>query len=324
MHKPWLSLREQVSLLKSRGMTIDDESLAIRYLSRIGYYRMSGYSYPFRQHNSEYQANKSCNQRLDTFESGTHFGLIVDLYVFDKKLRLLIMDALERIEISMRFEMAYLLGEKNALAYQRPNLFDKHFSNSNKDQKSKYQIFTDNHNKCVERSKEEFIKHHKRKNYDLPIWVACEVWDFGMLSHLFSGMKPMDQTVIASKFGLHQGKTLASWLQSLSILRNLCAHHSRVWNKGLAITPKLPDDNLLRWIDEFRGSDADAKRRAGRVFLLLCICTHMLKNICPNSEWADRLMAHLKTFPQIQHTEINLCAMGSCGNWEQIIMDIAK
>ena len=234
------------------------------------------------------------------------------------------MDALERIEISMRFEIAYLLGEKNALAYQRPNLFDKQFLNSKTVSKSKYQIFIENHDKCVERSKEEFIKHHKLKNYDLPIWVACEVWDFGMLSHLFSGMRFIEQTTIANKFGLQQGAALASWLRSLSILRNLCAHHSRVWNKGLAITPRLPSE--ISWTSKFtgNGNDPDEKRRAGRVFLLLCICTHMLKHICPSSQWNIRLIEHLKAFPNIQHDNINLCAMGSCGDWEQVLIEIAK
>ena len=318
--KPWLSLQAQVDLLKSRGMRIDDESLAIQYLSRIGYYRMSGYAYPFRQHNPNYQADTNCNQRLSSFEKDTCFSDVVDLYIFDKKLRLLVMDALERIEISMRFEVAHLLGQKNTLAYQRPNLFDKRFAISNNGSKSNYQIFIENHDKCVKRSKEEFITHHKEKNHDLPIWVACEVWDFGMLSHLFAGMMPDDQKVIAEKFGLKHAKTLASWLQSLSILRNLCAHHSRLWNKSFKVKPKLSGEELLTWTEHFRSN----VHSSGRVFLLLCVCTHMLKVICPNSEWANRLLIHLKTFPHIKHQEINLCAMGCCENWEKIIDGIVK
>lgn len=311
--KPWLSLQQQVELLKNRGMQIGDEILAMQYLSRIGYYRLSGYFYPFRKHTNNQSPSVSNRvQRRDDFENGVSFKDVVDLYIFDKKLRLLVIDALERIEIAMRFEIAYFLGEKDRLAYLKPRLFDQKFIRSNR-----YQTFIDNHNKCVSRSKEEFIKHHQNKGYDLPIWVACEIWDFGMLSHLFAGMKPLEQTVIANKFGLQQGRELESWLKSLSILRNLCAHHSRVWNKGLAIKPIIPNNSSITWLNHFQTA-----QQHGRVFILLCVCTQMLKTICPNSSWRNRLIEHLKAFPAINHPEINLAVMGICNGWEETLLNI--
>lgn len=101
--KKWLSLSDQLELLQERNMFIDDERKALNYLERIGYYRLSGYSYSFRQFGVD-------GQRLDNFVEGTKFSDIIDLFVFDKRLRLLALDALERIELAVRVDIAYLLG----------------------------------------------------------------------------------------------------------------------------------------------------------------------------------------------------------------------
>jgi abortive infection bacteriophage resistance protein len=316
--KPWKSLQEQVDLFKLRGMVITDEDLAKRYLSRIGYYRLSGYSYPFRQHNAVLSAGATHTQPIDTFEVGTNFSQVLDLYVFDKKLRLLIMDALERIEIAMRFEISHLLGKLNPEAHSRPGLFDQNFVMVNKSfPTTKYQDFMTKHQKNLKRSKgEDFVKHHIiTKRESLPIWVACEVWDFGMLSHLFEMMIRTQQTTIANKLGLARGEILVSWIISLSVLRNFCAHHSRVWNRSFGKIPKLPRDGSNKWDNNFPFNTT----QLGRVFLLLCICAHMLRSICPNSKWVERLIEHLRSFPQINHPYINLGTMGCCGDWEKIL-----
>jgi hypothetical protein len=98
--KPYLTVPEQIALLRSRGMAITDPARATAALERIGYYRLSGYWHPLRQ--STPATPPSPPIILDDFQAGAEFGQVIDLYVFDKKLRLLILDALERVEVGLR------------------------------------------------------------------------------------------------------------------------------------------------------------------------------------------------------------------------------
>jgi abortive infection bacteriophage resistance protein len=118
--KPWKTMTEQLALLKSRGLQVDDETAALDYLARIGYYRLSGYWYPLREIDRAESAVQNKPIRTDNFISNSHFEDVVKLYVFDKRLRLLALDALERIEMAIRVDVAHLLGEQNACAHETP------------------------------------------------------------------------------------------------------------------------------------------------------------------------------------------------------------
>ncbi len=126
--KPWKSLDEQLAILQSRGMLIDNIDSARSYLERIGYYRLSGYWYPMRSSKLIGENNQITIAIQDSFIEGSHFEDVVKLYVFDKKLRLLLLDALERIETSLRVEIAHLLGQKHKTAHKEKNCLDGNFS----------------------------------------------------------------------------------------------------------------------------------------------------------------------------------------------------
>lgn len=137
--KPWKSYEEQLELLIARGMRVTDREKALKYLQRIGYYRLSGYWYAFRQRSGVSQDGRRVNEKrsgkpledtvaLDEFKEGTSFKNVVDLYVFDKQLRLLAMDALERIEIALRVDISHTLGKIDPFAYLKPELLHKTFS----------------------------------------------------------------------------------------------------------------------------------------------------------------------------------------------------
>lgn len=187
MDKCWLSLEDQIALLKKRGMHIDNESRALSYIEKIGYYRLSGYWYPFRKIIRKDKVLKPSNKKShylkdigsDNFIEDVHFKQIVELYVFDKKLKMLCMDAIERIEISPRARISYHLGNKSPYSYLEPGRF---LSKS----VVEHQKWVQKHEVLIKRSKERFIEHN-RKNYGLPlfVWVACEIWDFGSLSKLY-------------------------------------------------------------------------------------------------------------------------------------------
>lgn len=322
--KPWKSYEDQLRQLIDRGMHVSDKGRALDYLERIGYYRLSGYWFACRERTEPLcmldergmKPGTVCEERiiLDSFRPGTTFQNSVDLYVFDKQLRLLIIDALERIEVALRVDVSHRLGQINPLAYTKPEVFHKSFSSklSRTSGLSKHSEWLNKHAQLIDRSKEDFVRHNREK-YGLPlaVWVACEVWDFGTLSVLFSGMYEVDQDAIAIQYGINNGRIFATWLRSLNYLRNVCAHHSRLWNRNIVDQPRLPSARDLPWAAAFATDHSRA-----RCFLLLKIVCHMLKVVNPRSTWPDRLKKHLQAFPDLSHLGLNLAGMGAPGDWE--------
>lgn len=324
--KPWQSYEEQLDLLISRGLAVTDRPKALEYLQRIGYYRLSGYWFPFRERSGSPtlleekgrkppRPNKVETIALDDFRPDATFENAVKLYVFDKKLRLLAMDALERIEIALRVDISHTLGKLNRVAYLDPALFHPEFSQKLQNSKgiTRHHEWLGKHARLINASKEEFVRHNKTK-YGLPlaIWVACEVWDFGTMSRLYAGMREEDQDGISAKYGIHNGRIFATWLRSLNYLRNVCAHHSRLWNRNIVDQPKLPSSAEVAWVVPFEN---DVHLRA-RCFLLLRIARHLLQVVNPNSSWSDRIKAHLQEFPDLDHLGLNLAGMGVPDDWE--------
>lgn len=325
--KPWHSCEQMIVKLRKRGLTITDEEKALSYLSRIGYYRLSGYWYAFREKSGPCCPLKKPKGKkdgakplvLENFTPGATFENAVKLYVFDKKLRLLVMDALERIEIAFRVEIAHLLGERDSFAYLDKEQFFHKFSQ----QIDPRTGLTEHHDwlskqaGLINRSRELFITHNKEKHgLPLPIWIACEVWDFGALSLLFSGMKEADQDVIAHKFGLVNGRILAKWLRSLNYLRNVCAHHSRLWNRNIIDQPALPSSHEIAWVANFEGKGKESERVRARPFLLFCIIKQLMDCINPKSTWWFRLTDLMITeFPNMDEIGLDINSMGVVDNW---------
>lgn len=326
--KEWLSYNDQLQQLIGRGLSVTDENKALEYLERIGYYRLSGYWYAFRELTGpccplppakKYPRDRGTKLALESFKEGVTFDQAVRLYVFDKKLRLLAMDALERIEIAFRVDIAHLLGERDQFAYLNPDLFYSGFSKeiNQKSGITNHQFWLNKQAGLINRSKEEFTLHNKKKyGLPLPIWIACEVWDFGALSNLFAGMKEKDQDVIAKKYGLSNGRTLATWLRSLNFLRNVCAHHARLWNKNITDQPSLPSEAEAPWILPFKHDN----HALARPFLLFCIAKHLINYINPSSTWWTRFYCLLDDdFPHdLQSLGLTLRGMGIVDDWQKL------
>lgn len=317
--KPHLTFQEQLNLLKSRGLEISNDKAALEYLQKIGYYRLSGYLYPFRQTVDSVQphiSNKSSGRQnffvQDTFKPGAKFQDALALYVFDKRLRLMLLDALERIEVAIRVDIAYLLGSKDPFAYDNPNLLHNHFTQKESSNGlTKHQIWQNKHNQLIERSKETFVQHFKEKyGFPLPIWVVVELWDFGLLSTFYQGMEVKDKTKISKKYSIQNWQLMESWLRCLNHTRNIAAHHSRLWNKNLSDRPKLPSRGEVPFFDGLIG-DTHA---TSRVYIALCITTYLMSYVCPNSSWPSRLKELIKSFPQIEMVGIG--DMGFPEYWE--------
>lgn len=315
--RPWMSFRDQLEQLRSRGMEIGDEDAALSYLERVGYYRLSAYWYPYRVWELAQDARTGAlsHSRTDRFIDGTHFLDAVELYLFDKKLRLMVLDGLERIEVALRVDIAYRLGKRNTFAHIDVGELHPGFATrAEPGGRTAHQAWLGRYEQLVARSKEDFVKHyHQNHGEHLPIWVAIEVWDFGTMSQLFAMMKVADQQAIATKYGVTDWKVFQSWLRALSYLRNLAAHHSRLWNRNVVSQPKLPAPGLIDWCDAFAGK-ADL---LAKPFLLLAICRHLVRCICPSTQWHLRLARHLGSFPaQNASRPRSIIDMGAPSGWE--------
>jgi hypothetical protein len=140
-----------------------------------------------------------------------------------------------------------------------------------------------------------------KKHGRLPIWVAIEIWDFGALSRLFAGMNIKDQDAIAASYGLGTGRELEQWLRSLSYLRNVAAHHSRMWNVNVLELSPAPQ------FDQNWQSLANA-----RPFMYFCIMRFLLARISPNSSWGERFKALMAEFPNLPTRPLRPPISGWC------------
>jgi abortive infection bacteriophage resistance protein len=232
--KPALTPDEHVHLMKERGLSINDDERAKHYLRFISYYRLSGYALSFQKdHNAD---------GTHTFKDNSNFDQILSLYIFDRKLRLIIMDALERIEIAFRTclsdELAITLG---------PHWF---LERGNFTEKFDHQLFLDEINRAMQynsnnnHSPSIFITHYYKKYNDPkypPCWMVFELLSFGTLSKIFYRLKAKNKKLVSEPFGMHP-TVFQSWMHLLSYVRNLCAHHQRVWNRVFTLTPKVMEN----------------------------------------------------------------------------------
>ena len=317
-NRPWKSFDEQMTLLEERGLSVTDREWALAWLRRVGYYRLSAYWYPFRVFRHEQDATTGAirSVRTDDFVPGTAFSDAVGLYLFDRQLRVLLADALERIEVSLRVEIAYRLGQADTFAHLHADNFHPTFRDrtDTRTGQTAFATWQQKYQGLVQRSREDFVKHYRDKHGpDLPIWVAIEVWDFGAVSQLLAMMKVPDQQAIAERYGVANWKTFASWVRSLSYLRNLVAHHSRVWNRNMVSYPVPPSSLWPTWGTAF----ADRQDLLTKPFIQLAMMCHLVGVICPGSGWPGRVAAHLAAFPrQSSQRQLSIIDMGAPEGWE--------
>lgn len=304
--KPYRDVPQQLAILRSRNLNISDEPKAKAYLERIGYYRLSGYAFPFREALAATDARgKQTFVVQDNFKAGVEFRHIVDLYVFDKKLRLSMLDAIERVEIGLRTSVALLIGQRSPWAHRDPNQLDGTFS-KRPDRKTRRIPHVDWLAKLDDsfaRSNEEFAKHFKTKypHDHLPIWVATELWDFGMLSRFYAGMKYADRATIAAQYNVNDPAIFEAWLKSINFCRNLCAHHSRLWNRPLVRQAAFPAPGVTPLLDHLAGNTHAQTRLYGAAAAI----RFLLLTINPATSWPHRLKAILDSIPNAPSISLN-------------------
>jgi abortive infection bacteriophage resistance protein len=296
-NKPCLTSEQHVTLLRERGLVIDDEARALRYLNFIGYYRLMVYG-------RIYQPNARNGDH--TFAPGTTFDQILKLYIFDRKLRVTVIDALERIEVALKAVISNEMSTAHG-----PHWYAK---------KTNFQ-HAFNHRDFMKRVRERigvgkplsnqrpFISHYFSK-YDKPplppSWMIFEVLSFGDVSYAFQNLHKQDQVRISQHFELPP-KVLVSWIRSLSNLRNICAHHEVLWNRKFLVNQPIVSKKLKNLIPDNT-----------RVYSYLVIIKYLLGKISETKKWAKQIK-HLveNEGPHLRHANVAE-VMGFPEDWHQI------
>jgi abortive infection bacteriophage resistance protein len=303
--KPPLSLDKLVDRLTERGLGIPDPDRARRYLRHIGYYRLSPYTIPFQHGGPDH-----------LFREGTGFDDVLDLYAFDRALRLLVMDALERVEVAVRAA----LTDHMSTTYDDPHWYMdvRHFDHRGKHDGLLKIVQTT----CDERLRgtpdagEDSLVHRSALEHYLttygspelpPSWLMVETLTIGQLASAYRNLgKRSDRTAVAMSIGLTT-PVLESWMQTYVRVRNVCAHHGRLWNVGLGVYPAIPTTPSISWLQS-AGSLPERSRK--RIYPVLVSLQSVLDSVSPRSGWARRFHDLLSTRPPM-----NLRGMGVPDGW---------
>ncbi|MCL1899462.1 MAG: Abi family protein [Promicromonosporaceae bacterium] len=294
--KRHLNYAEQVDLLRSRGLAIADEGVAVRALKRIGYYRLSAYTYPLRAQN-----HGEGSRRSDGFVDGATFEDAVTLCDFDDRLRSVLLDGLQQLEVGLRVQIAYELGKLSAFGHlDRQYLDEKRCSERPRPGSADADLGLDAHASWLRRyqrlqaeaKNEDFVKHFVL-NYGarIPIGVATEFLTFGSVTRLYSLLKDREATRIARHLGVPQRDIVHGWLRSLNALRNDCAHNARIWNRATIYPPKrLSEPFSPALLTHLSGGDNT------RVYYLAALCAFFLLQIAPDSRWPGQFRTVMRKF----------------------------
>jgi abortive infection bacteriophage resistance protein len=338
--KPFLTVPEQIGRLTNRGMDCGSTQYAWAVLERYGYYRLSGYWHPFRMTPAPpaSQIDSAGREiRLSAFEPGTKLHHVVAIYEFDHELRTKIGDILSALEIAFRFYIGHRLGKLDAFAHRKPELLGalqeqtiethtrlwyfpfvkRKLSVSETRPSRTYQDWLSEYTRHEDRAKDHFVKHF-RDNYGshLPIWVSTEVMGFGVLSTLYGFMKDADKEILAARFQVHaksgrgDAGALDNWLNNLRLVRNICAHYGRLWNRTFDVVIDAPsqarseaqkasddktDDDHLDDNSTFKHLNRLVEDGvSNKLYGVLTIMRHLFLTIDPESEDVADLVAFIE------------------------------
>lgn len=286
--KHYSSPTELLAILQDRGLDCSDIDDAESVLRSVGYYRLSGYLYPFlKVPKSEHR-----------YKSGSTLGSAISLYEFDREFRQLVFDQIERIEVAVRSTITNIVCAETGDVFWTTN--PSRFAHADKFSKTLALI-----DKEMQTSREDFIVHFKQSYEDPypPSWMIAEIIPLGTLTRLYENIASNQiRKKVARYFGLTV-PVFVSWMTIVTLTRNSCCHHARLWNRSLSLRALTMTRPLRPWVDN--------NVQQGRVFFTLCILKHFVDIIRPNNTFKQRLVALLSKYPMVDTS-----AMGFVRNWQ--------
>ena len=287
--KQLLTLQEQIEVLKQRGLLVESDEEAKYALDTISYFRLAGY---WRLMETDRQQH--------IFKPGSSFSQILSLYQFDEELRILIFSAIQHIEVAVRARMIRIFAEMygafwfmdSALA-ENSNMFASNLRNLEEE---------------LNRSEDEYIREHFQK-YDTPtmppVWKTMEVASLGTLSRLYSNMNDSAvKKAVSRSFMIPKFEYMRSWLRCITVVRNICAHHARLWNSVIVINPSLPRHLPNRWI-------TNRQLAPDKLYPHLCYIAYWLNTINPTNTFIKDIKTLLAKYPVVDPA-----AMGFPKGWQ--------
>ena len=283
----------QIQLLKSRGMLFRDEEYAYSVLQNISYYRLKDYWWDMQ---TDTVAHK--------FKANTYFEDVLDRYNFDRQLRLILFDAIELIEIALRTKMIYHLSLRyGGLWYLDPALFD----DVNKHTNHLYDLKTE-----YDRSQEIFVKDQKTRypGENVDAWKIFEIASFGTLSKFYKNLfhQLPEKSKIANEFGLSLHNELSSWLEAITYIRNIIAHHSRLWSRNMV---KRPFERLVNPQRPWLSSNL-LEVQCKKPFLIISCMVYLCNSITTDHNIKNKLLQLFKDNPMTP-----IYKLGFLNNWNK-------
>lgn len=331
--KPAITIDEQLVILRQRGLTVRQSERAKSFLEVVSFFRFSIYMRPFQiPGNVEH-----------LFKPNTEFKQIVDLYAFDRELRLLAIDAIERVEVAVRASLNNHMSCKyqndteshsGSHWYLNRRLFKQSYDHQRlisgleeTQAKEASQLRRDidkiNRSRVSEEIKQQRIAQRSKENYPrfyqanyqtpglMPGWAMTEELTLGSLSHIYQGLvRDADRKAIARRFDISH-EVMTSWLHTLNFVRNCCAHHSRLWNRELAVQPKIPRGELWQLPERLTNSQIQPQRR---IYVVLLLLAHLMRQVSPDSQWHNKVKALI-----LLHPDVPLFPMGFPDDWQSHI-----
>lgn len=239
-----------------------------------------------------------------SFRADTYFEHIIDRYNFDRHLRLILFDAIERIEVALRTQMVYRLSHHHGpLWYQDASIFSIPILHANN---------LSNLIREFNYSQEIFILDHKRRNphEDPEAWKIMEIASMGTLSKFYKLLKHNlpAKSAIANGMGLNLHKELSSWLEAITYVRNIVAHHSRLYSRDMVKTPVLVIRNpQAAWLN----NPVDESRRK-KVFLIISCMVYLCNKVTPGHNIKHKIKDLIRDSPTIP-----IFKLGFSNDWPQ-------
>ena len=317
-----MPIPELARRLERLGMQLDGEAPE-EYLKRVGYHRLGGYRYVFRQMLAPEEQNHAARRyRMDQYYPGVRLSEVRNLEQWDGKLRSVVLQGCSELEVRLRASIAQVVAQRDPYGYlEQPNL-EERACGARSGEGTKLEAWRSTV-ADAERvaANEDFIIHHcaTYPGVTLPIWALVDILSIGSLPFLLDLLKPDDGNDVARQFGVRNGKSLATWMRAVADLRNVCAHHSRLFNRSMKRSlrvrsrdadPTGPLGHLML------PSDESTQDPGKKLYSVVAVLTHMLRSNERALQWPRSLTTHIKKFPNREFPGSDLPALSvvaSCG-----------
>lgn len=295
-NKKSLDIKDQLLLLKRRGLNFKDERQAEEWLSKVSYYRLKGYWWQMQDDFVNHH-----------FASGWYFEDIIERYNFDRRLKIILFQAIESIEIAFRAKIINHMSKSHGgLWYMQTNLFDNKVFH----QRSLFKLLEEFKNSNETFAKEFHSKYpnklsNSQKGYQPSqypdAWIILEIATLGELSKIYKNINHQlpEKSQIANDFGLNLHTELSSWIEAIVYMRNIIAHHSRLWARNMTIKPCYVINTRNTWLNKQLTTNEE-----NRAFHIISCILYLCDTIGTGKQLRQKIYRLFKKYDSLPFTTI--------------------